>query len=97
MSSLYTFHVVEITPEGEAFDTGRIITTSEIDADDLLPLLKHLTILPKRLPAQRVSCDLNQGTWTVSVRDVAGEREGFLPVLKLVPSSALAETLTEPP
>lgn len=92
-----TFHVVEITPEGEAFDTGRIVTSDEIAADDLLPLLKHLTILPKRLPAQRISCDFDRGTWTVSVRDVAGEREGLLPVLKLVPSNMLTEVLTEQP
>lgn len=90
-------HVVEITPEDEAFDTGRIFTANEITADDLLPLLKHLTILPKKLPAQRVSCDFDRGTWTVSVRDVAGERKGLLPILKLVPSSSLAETLTEQP
>lgn len=97
MSHPSTFHVVEITPEGETFDTGRIITSDEIAVDDLLPLLKHLTILPKRLPAQRVSCDFDRGTWTVSVRDVAGERKGLLPVLKLVPPNALAEVLTEQP
>ena len=78
------YRVFEITPEGESFETGQAVTTEHIELEDLLPLLKGMKLLPKKFSPKRVSADFDRGTWTVSIRDIPGERKGVTPILMLV-------------
>ncbi len=78
------YRVFEITPEGESFETGQSITTENIESKDLLHLLKGMKVLPKKFSPKKVSADFDRGTWTVSIRDIPGERKGFTPILMLV-------------
>jgi hypothetical protein len=78
------YRLFEITPEGESFETGHAVTTDNIDSEDLLPLLKGMKLLPKKYSPQRLSADFDKGTWTISIKDVPGERKGFMPVFMLV-------------
>lgn len=78
------YRILEITPEGEFFKTGQTVTTEHIESDDLLPLLKGMKLLHKKLSTKRVSADFDRGSWMISVRDIPGQRKGFMPVLLLV-------------
>lgn len=72
--------VVDVTPEGEEFITKKTVTL----VDDLMSTLVDMKLLSKKLSRSRVLVEDNGETWTISIRDVPGERSGYLPVLKLV-------------
>lgn len=79
---LPTYRVFEITSESEESEMERVHVTST--DEDLISVLKHMKLLPRRLSESRISEDFDRGTWTIYVKDVPGECKGFRPFLKLV-------------